>query len=105
MYIFVNIYIYWFTFLLLLNCNVLISLVSGSGPNGAIIHFKPEPESCSVVDANKLFLLDSGAQYVDGTTDITRSVHFGKPTAREKECITRVLQVSCSCAFFPEINF
>ena len=46
------------------------------------------------MDANKLFLLDSGAQYVDGTTDITRTVHFGEPTAREKECFTRVLKVS-----------
>jgi len=72
---------------------------SGSGPNGAIIHYKPEPESCSFVDANKLFLLDSGAQYVDGTTDITRTVHFGKPTAREKECFTRVLQVDCLYLF------
>lgn len=73
---------------------------SGSGANGAIIHYKPEPESCSIVDANKLFLLDSGAQYVDGTTDITRTVHFGKPTAREKECFTRVLQVSCYYTFY-----
>lgn len=71
----------------------------GSGANGAIIHYKPEPESCSIVDAKKLFLLDSGAQYVDGTTDITRTVHFGKPTVREKECFTRVLQVLLLCFF------
>ncbi|GAU11522.1 hypothetical protein TSUD_345120 [Trifolium subterraneum] len=78
--------------------------ISGSGPNGAIIHYKPEPESCSIVDPNKLFLLDSGAQYVDGTTDITRTVHFGKPTAREKECFTRVLQghIALDQAVFPE---
>ncbi|CAK8544660.1 unnamed protein product [Lathyrus sativus] len=78
--------------------------ISGSGPNGAIIHYKPEPESCSIVDANKLFLLDSGAQYVDGTTDITRTVHFGKPTTREKECFTRVLQghIALDQAVFPE---
>lgn len=67
--------------------------LSGSGANGAIIHYKPEPGKCSVVDSKKLFLLDSGAQYVDGTTDITRTVHFGEPMAREKECFTRVLQV------------
>ncbi|XP_019440557.1 PREDICTED: probable Xaa-Pro aminopeptidase P [Lupinus angustifolius] len=78
--------------------------ISGSGANGAIIHYKPEPESCSIVDGNKLFLLDSGAQYVDGTTDITRTVHFGKPTAREKECFTRVLQghIALDLAVFPE---
>lgn len=67
--------------------------LAGSGANGAIIHYKPEPDTCSVVDSKKLFLLDSGAQYVDGTTDITRTVHFGEPTKREKECFTRVLQV------------
>ncbi|KAI9383044.1 hypothetical protein POPTR_013G021400v4 [Populus trichocarpa] len=78
--------------------------ISGSGANGAIIHYKPEPESCSVVDPKKLFLLDSGAQYVDGTTDITRTVHFGEPTAREKECFTRVLQghIALDQAVFPE---
>ena len=76
--------------------NALVNGFPASGPNGAIIHYKPEPDSCSVVDSKKLFLLDSGAQYVDGTTDITRTVHFGEPTAREKECFTRVLQVLCS---------
>ncbi|PPR97346.1 hypothetical protein GOBAR_AA23319 [Gossypium barbadense] len=78
--------------------------ISGSGANGAIIHYTPEAESCSVVDPNKLFLLDSGAQYVDGTTDITRTVHFGEPTAREKECFTRVLKghIALDEAVFPE---
>ncbi|KAK9735416.1 hypothetical protein RND81_04G204600 [Saponaria officinalis] len=78
--------------------------ISGSGPNGAIIHYKPEPGNCSLVDSQKLFLLDSGAQYVDGTTDITRTVHFGEPTAREKECFTRVLQghIALDQAVFPE---
>lgn len=66
----------------------------GSGANGAIIHYKPESDSCSTVDGKKLFLLDSGGQYIDGTTDITRTVHFGEPSAREKECFTRVLQVN-----------
>ncbi|XP_022719385.1 probable Xaa-Pro aminopeptidase P isoform X1 [Durio zibethinus] len=78
--------------------------ISGSGANGAVIHYKPEAESCSIVDPNKLFLLDSGAQYVDGTTDITRTVHFGEPTAREKECFTRVLKghIAVDQAVFPE---
>ncbi|KAF2307235.1 hypothetical protein GH714_025641 [Hevea brasiliensis] len=78
--------------------------ISGSGANGAIIHYKPEPKSCSIVDSKKLFLLDSGAQYVDGTTDITRTVHFGEPTAYEKECFTRVLQghIALDQAVFPE---
>ncbi|XP_050274149.1 aminopeptidase P2 [Quercus robur] len=78
--------------------------ISASGANGAIIHYKPETESCAVVDAKKLFLLDSGAQYVDGTTDITRTVHFVEPTARQKECFTRVLQghIALDQAVFPE---
>ncbi|XP_039040416.1 aminopeptidase P2-like [Hibiscus syriacus] len=78
--------------------------ISGSGANGAVIHYRPEPENCSVVDPNKLFLLDSGAQYIDGTTDITRTVHFGEPTAREKECFTRVLKghIALDQAVFPE---
>lgn len=76
---------------------------AGSGANGAIIHYKPEPESCSHVDPQKLFLLDSGAQYVDGTTDITRTVHFSEPSAREKECFTRVLQVGYLVLVFPII--
>ncbi|KAK2976059.1 hypothetical protein RJ640_024787 [Escallonia rubra] len=78
--------------------------ISASGANGAIIHYKPEPDSCSTVDANKLFLLDSGAQYIDGTTDITRTVHFGEPSPRQKECFTRVLQghIALDQAVFPE---
>ncbi|KAF9607623.1 hypothetical protein IFM89_037551 [Coptis chinensis] len=78
--------------------------ISGSGANGAIIHYKPEPESCSVVNDKKLFLLDSGAQYVDGTTDVTRTVHFGEPTSWQKECFTRVLQghIALDQAVFPE---
>nr|GMD45351.1 probable Xaa-Pro aminopeptidase P [Ipomoea batatas]GMD46844.1 probable Xaa-Pro aminopeptidase P [Ipomoea batatas] len=78
--------------------------ISGSGANGAIIHYKPEPDSCSIVNRHELFLLDSGAQYVDGTTDITRTVHFGEPSSREKECFTRVLQghIALDQAVFPE---
>ncbi|GER55390.1 Xaa-pro aminopeptidase [Striga asiatica] len=78
--------------------------ISGSGANGAIIHYRADPSNCSVVDAEKLFLLDSGAQYIDGTTDITRTVHFGQPSSREKECFTRVLQghIALDQAVFPE---
>ncbi|BBH06565.1 Metallopeptidase M24 family protein [Prunus dulcis] len=78
--------------------------ISGSGANGAIIHYRAEPDSCSVVDDKKLFLLDSGGQYVDGTTDITRTVHFGEPPSRQKECFTRVLQghIALDQAVFPE---
>ncbi|GJN24865.1 hypothetical protein PR202_gb12635 [Eleusine coracana subsp. coracana] len=78
--------------------------ISGYGANGAIIHYRPTPESCSSVGSDNLFLLDSGAQYIDGTTDITRTVHFGEPSARQKECFTRVLQghIALDQAVFPE---
>ncbi|GAA0150319.1 protease [Lithospermum erythrorhizon] len=78
--------------------------ISASGANGAIIHYKPEPDNCSIVDREKLFLLDSGAQYVDGTTDVTRTVHFGEPSSRQRECFTRVLQghIALDQAVFPE---
>ncbi|GMP28263.1 hypothetical protein CsSME_00003886 [Camellia sinensis var. sinensis] len=58
--------------------------ISSVGPNAAIIHYEPDPKTCSELDADSIYLFDSGAQYLDGTTDITRAVHFGKPTAHEK---------------------
>ncbi|XP_006657547.2 aminopeptidase P2 [Oryza brachyantha] len=78
--------------------------ISGYGANGAIIHYRPTPESCSSVGSDNLFLLDSGAQYIDGTTDITRTVHFGEPSPRQKECFTKVLQghIALDQAVFPE---
>ncbi|MCO5599448.1 hypothetical protein L7F22_053552 [Adiantum nelumboides] len=78
--------------------------ISGSGPNGAIIHYRAEAESCRFVDDKHVFLLDSGAQYLDGTTDVTRTFHYGTPTARQKECFTRVLQghIAVDKAVFPE---
>lgn len=77
----------------------MVDLISGYGANGAIIHYRANPENCSVVDDKNLFLLDSGGQYVDGTTDITRTVHFGEPSMRQKDCFTRVLQVLSSSTF------
>eukprot|EP00252_Welwitschia_mirabilis_P023369 TRINITY_DN6584_c0_g1_i1.p1 TRINITY_DN6584_c0_g1~~TRINITY_DN6584_c0_g1_i1.p1 ORF type:complete len:717 (-),score=142.42 TRINITY_DN6584_c0_g1_i1:201-2351(-) len=78
--------------------------ICGSGPNGAIIHYNAKPDTCGIVDDKNLFLLDSGGQYVDGTTDITRTVHFGEPTARQKECFTRVLKghIALDQVIFPE---
>ncbi|KAL2498439.1 aminopeptidase P1 [Abeliophyllum distichum] len=66
--------------------------ISSVGPNGAIIHYSPAVESCAELDPNRMYLFDSGAQYLDGTTDITRTVHFGKPTPHEKACYTAVLK-------------
>ena len=53
------------------------------GPNGAVIHYKPKKDTALKLNNNEIYLLDSGGQYLDGTTDITRSVHFAgtEPTA------------------------
>ena len=51
--------------------------ISSIGPNGAVIHYKPSTESALKLNNDEINLLDSGGQYLDGTTDITRTVHFG----------------------------
>ena len=78
--------------------------ISGFGPNGAIIHYSPQPETCSAITKEGVYLLDSGAQYKDGTTDVTRTVHFGEPTSYQKECYTRVLKghIALDTIIFPE---
>ncbi|CAL8270474.1 xaa-Pro aminopeptidase 1 isoform X1 [Gadus morhua] len=77
--------------------------ISSVGPNGAIIHYRPLPETNRTLSLNEVYLLDSGAQYKDGTTDVTRTVHFGTPSAYEKECFTYVLKghIAVSAAIFP----
>jgi Xaa-Pro aminopeptidase len=77
--------------------------ISGSGPNGAVIHYKPEVDTCAQVTRDAMFLVDSGGQYIDGTTDITRTVHFGTATDHERHCFTRVLQghIALDRAVFP----
>jgi Xaa-Pro aminopeptidase len=68
--------------------------ISSSGPNGAIIHYDPSPASDRPLSLNEIYLIDSGGQYLDGTTDVTRTLHFGTPSDFEKECFTRVLKGS-----------
>ncbi|KAK1357538.1 putative Xaa-Pro aminopeptidase P [Heracleum sosnowskyi] len=77
--------------------------ISSVGANGAIIHYTPDAKTCAELDPNKMYLCDSGAQYLDGTTDITRTVHFGKPSAHEKACYTAVFKghVALGNARFP----
>ncbi|KAI7882418.1 Creatinase/aminopeptidase [Lichtheimia hyalospora FSU 10163] len=78
--------------------------ISSTGENGAIIHYKPEKDACKVIDIKQIYLCDSGGQYKDGTTDVTRTYHFGEPTAYEKRCFTRVLQghIAVDSAVFPQ---
>ncbi|TDL13770.1 Creatinase/aminopeptidase [Rickenella mellea] len=66
--------------------------ISSTGPNGAIIHYAPDPRDCAVIKKEQIYLCDSGAQFRDGTTDVTRTWHFGTPTDEEKRAFTRVLQ-------------
>ncbi|KAK6610854.1 metallopeptidase family M24 [Botrytis cinerea] len=78
--------------------------ISSTGPNAAVIHYKPEPGNCSIIDPNAVYLCDSGAQYFDGTTDTTRTLHFGEPTEMEKKAYTLVLKgnIALDVAIFPK---
>jgi Xaa-Pro aminopeptidase len=80
------------------------STISGFGSNGAIIHYSPEKETCAKISKKEMFLLDSGAQYLDGTTDTTRTMHFGTPTDYERECFTNVLKghIELDSLIFPK---
>lgn len=78
--------------------------ISSSGPNGAIIHYKPTKDNCRTINPSEVYLVDSGAQFKDGTTDITRTMHFGTPTQFQKQCFTQVLQghMALASAVFPQ---
>ena len=65
--------------------------ISSIGANGAIIHYSAKKETAAKMSTNEVYLLDSGGQYLDGTTDITRTVHMGTPTEEERDRYTRVL--------------
>ncbi len=66
--------------------------IAGAGPNAAIPHYHVNPADCLPLKLNEIFLIDSGGQYQDGTTDITRTVIVGGPTAEMKDRFTRVLK-------------
>ncbi len=78
--------------------------ISGSGPNGAIVHYSVTEESDRKLGAGELYLVDSGGQYLDGTTDVTRTVAIGEPTAEMRDRFTRVLKghIALATAHFPE---
>jgi Xaa-Pro aminopeptidase len=65
--------------------------ISATGANAAVIHYAPDEASASKLSKDSIYLLDSGGQYWDGTTDITRTVHYGVPTDAEQDANTRVL--------------
>jgi Xaa-Pro aminopeptidase len=80
--------------------------ISGFGSHGAIVHYRPDPDGGGkrLIDDSSLYLIDSGGQYLDGTTDITRTCCFGEPTAEQRDRFTRVLKghVALARIVFPK---
>jgi Xaa-Pro aminopeptidase len=77
--------------------------ISGAGPNGAIVHYRVTEATNRRIEPGQLYLIDSGAQYLDGTTDITRTVAIGTPTDEMRDRFTRVLKghIALGSARFP----
>lgn len=78
--------------------------ISATGPNGAIPHYKVTAESSLPIEPGQLYLVDSGGQYADGTTDVTRVMPVGEPTPEMRDRFTRVLKghIGIATAIFPE---
>ncbi|WP_374644463.1 aminopeptidase P family protein [Tabrizicola sp.] len=84
--------------------DISFDTICGAGPNGAIVHYRVTRETDRPLRAGELLLVDSGGQYVDGTTDITRTIPIGDPGDAARAAYTRVLQglVAISRARFPK---
>jgi Xaa-Pro aminopeptidase len=78
--------------------------ISGAGPNGAVVHYRSSPKTNRLLEPGNLYLVDSGGQYPDGTTDVTRAVAIGTPSAEMKDRFTRVLKghIALASAIFPK---
>ena len=78
--------------------------IAGAGPDGAIVHYRVTRKSNRAIAPGELFLIDSGGQYEDGTTDITRTVAVGTPTDEMRDRFTRVLKghIAIARAIFPD---
>ncbi len=83
--------------------DISFDTISGAGPNGAIVHYRVSPETTRVIAPDTLYLIDSGAQYRDGTTDITRTIPIGSASAEMRDRFTRVLKghLAVAMARFP----
>ena len=77
--------------------------ISGAGANGAVVHYRVSEKTVLPIERDSLYLIDSGGQYEDGTTDITRTLAIGTPTAEMRDRFTRVLKghVALATAVFP----
>ena len=73
------------------NKGLSFTTISGGGANAAVIHYHPTENVSSKITKDMIHLVDSGGQYLDGTTDVTRTCHFGEPTSEERDSNTRVL--------------
>ena len=84
--------------------DVSFDTISGAGANGAIVHYRVTQSTNRVIAPGEMFLIDSGAQYPDGTTDVTRTIMVGEATAEMKDRFTRVLKghIALATARFPE---
>jgi len=81
--------------------DISFDTISGYAGNGSIIHYSVDEESDTKLKPRGLYLIDSGGQYPDGTTDITRTVALGKPAKLMKDCFTRVLTGTIDCTMTP----
>ncbi|WP_138465185.1 aminopeptidase P family protein [Poseidonocella sp. HB161398] len=84
--------------------DISFDTICGAGPNGAIMHYRVTEETNRKLAPGELLLVDSGGQYLDGTTDITRTMAVGSAGTEERTCYTRVLRglIAISVARFPE---
>jgi Xaa-Pro aminopeptidase len=84
--------------------DVSFPTISGTGPNGAIVHYRVTRKSNRRISPGDLLLIDSGAQYEDGTTDVTRTIAIDEPTMEMRDRFTRVLRghIAIACALFPD---
>lgn len=72
--------------------DISFETISGTGPNGAIMHYRVTEDTNSRLEDGHLLVLDSGGQYLDGTTDVTRTIAIGTPPEKARACFTRVLR-------------
>ena len=84
--------------------DISFETISGAGPNGAIVHYRVSTDTNRKLEKGSLFLVDSGGQYVDGTTDVTRTIAIGKPSDEMRTMYTRVLKghIALTTIRFPE---
>jgi Xaa-Pro aminopeptidase len=84
--------------------DVSFPTIAGTGPNGAIVHYRVTRKTNRRIAPGDLLLIDSGAQYQDGTTDVTRTIAIGEPTAEMRDRFTRVLcgHIAIARAVFPD---